>query len=346
MNIKDLRFITSPASLHKNNLEISPSRIRNLFFQATQQLSTHSCFLDLSTLDAFVDRIERKDFKNFLPIFIEEKKTNDLILLKISNQYPDLLKYVLENGFKFKEANEEFSLLNYHYKPKEVVDSKENKSPLEITRAYHPKNQTISEIMIKDSIDNPKVPQAPRMDIAFLLKKISLEEQKNYHSQICSLNPHRTDHDVFSNKFWDVEYYNQENYPVILGTINDQEIFSLKRNGLGLRFLDMPIHMPCQGWRIPAELKQFEEVIDRAIAFEKHVNPDFEKTCYVYITVDQGEVEPHQAQRRTGWHGDSYLKINSKKNDSQSSLRPCLCDCRQLSNTVLTWSFSFKRGRS
>lgn len=77
--------------------------------------------------------------------------------------------------------------------------------------------------------------------------------------------------------------------------------------------------MPNQGWAIPPELEQFKEVIAKAIHFERLSNPNFEKQCYVYITVDQGEVEPHKAQRRTGWHGDSYLSIDSRKKKTDIS---------------------------
>ena len=34
----------------------------------------------------------------------------------------------------------------------------------------------------------------------------------------------------------------------------------------------------------------------------------------MYITVDQGIVQPHTTQRREGWHGDSYRKIETRKN--------------------------------
>lgn len=74
--------------------------------------------------------------------------------------------------------------------------------------------------------------------------------------------------------------------------------------------------MPNQGWRIPPQLEQFKEIIDKVISCERALNPDFEKDHYVYITVDQGKVLPHTAQRRSGWHGDSYRKIDSRKNDA------------------------------
>ncbi len=75
----------------------------------------------------------------------------------------------------------------------------------------------------------------------------------------------------------------------------------------------MPIYMPNQGWGIPSDLEQFKEVIAQVVKIEKNIDPDFEKKYFVYITVDQGKVEPQKAQRRTGWHGDSYLKIDSRK---------------------------------
>lgn len=299
-----------PSKVMSNHPSIDPSRpenpysyLRTLFLQATEHLSKNSCLIDLSKISASLDSAQRKSIKQFLSIFISEQTAQDSILLKTSNQYPDLLKYALQSGFKFKEANAEFSILTY---------LREVPSP-QISGEYNPKKQTQQQIIIKEEPDNPKVPQAPKMDTSFLKKKMSVEEQRNHRSQIAALNPQQTTH-LFSNKPWNIDYYDQENYPVILGTISDQKTFSSRQKGVGLRFLDMPIHMPGQGWRIPPELEQFKEVITRAVAFERDVNPEFEKTCFVYITVDQGEVEPHQAQRRTGWHGDSFLKIDNKKN--------------------------------
>jgi hypothetical protein len=311
-NVSDMGIVfPAQQPTDKDNLEGPYSKLQSLFTQAAQQLSNRCCFLDLSKIPVSIDRTARKEFKKILPIFIEEQKGNSSILLKITNQYPELLKYVLGCGFKFKEANAEFSLLNYQYNKTKNLDSEEH--PHSQSGIYQPKNQMTTDIVIKGGTDNPKVPQAPRIDTSFLLKETPLEKQNKFYAEICTLNPHRTDSDLFTNKSWNIDHYDQENYPIVLGTICDQKTFSLRRNELGLRFLDMPIHMPDQGWKIPPELEQFKEVIARAVGFEKRVNYDFEKTCYVYITVDQGDVAPHQAQRRTGWHGDSYLKINNKQ---------------------------------
>ena len=177
--------------------------------------------------------------------------------------------------------------------------------------AYAPKPQSSAEIIIKSEANDPRLVQIPRMNTTFMSQYFS----HDLHLQ--QLNPRLTTNELFTHKNWDIAYYDRENYPVVLGKLDDPSTFSLKKNGVGLRFLDMPIFMPTQGWRIPFELEQFKEVIAKAVAFERRVNPDFEKKCYVYITVDQGEVEPHKAQRRTGWHGDSYLRIDSRKKKIQ-----------------------------
>lgn len=176
---------------------------------------------------------------------------------------------------------------------------------------YNPKRQTAGEIIITHQADDPRVPHAPRLDPSFLSAAYS-PLGVSYRNHLIGLNPLLSKKELFVNKKWDIRYYDQLNYPVILGQIEGQEKFS-QRKGSALRFLDMPLYMPDQGWHIPPELAQFEETIAKAIAFEREVNPRFEKNCYVYITVDQGDVYPKEAQRRTGWHADSYLKIDNTK---------------------------------
>ncbi len=159
------------------------------------------------------------------------------------------------------------------------------------------------------SQDDPKTPAFKGMSTDFLRKPLNKE---TFKQEIVALNPNHEIDDLFTKKNWNIDFYNKKNLPVVLGTLEDQKKFSSELEGHGLRFLDLPIYMPNQGWRIPPQLEQFQEVIAKAVAFEQVINPNFEKTCYVYITVDQGIVEPHVSQRRAGWHGDSYRKINTK----------------------------------
>jgi len=125
------------------------------------------------------------------------------------------------------------------------------------------------------------------------------------------LNPHQSEENLWIKKNWNIHYFEQKNLPIIIGAIEETNAFSSKYEGRGLRFLDLPLYMPHQGWKIPPHLSQFREVIGKAVTLEYLINPDFEKDNYVYITVDQGIVLPQTSQRRAGSHGDSFLKINS-----------------------------------
>ncbi|MCH9621999.1 MAG: hypothetical protein S4CHLAM20_14330 [Chlamydiia bacterium] len=161
-----------------------------------------------------------------------------------------------------------------------------------------------------NSQENPRLPQFNGLNTGFIYKNFDKAKLKQ---ELKELNPNYSPQELFSQKIWDIDYYNKVNFPVIVGELEDKRAFSSQLKGHGLRFLDLPIHMPKQGWRIPPQLEQFKEVIAKAVLCEKLINPTFEKTCYVYITVDQGIVEPHVSQRRSGWHGDSYRKIDTRK---------------------------------
>lgn len=157
-----------------------------------------------------------------------------------------------------------------------------------------------------------KTPHFKGLDPSFLAAK-PIEDIEAYKQEIAAQNPNHKE--LWSKRAWNLAYYNQKNLPVIIKKLQDPESFSKKHNGVGLRFLDLPLYMPSQGWRIPPELEQFKEVIALAVNHERAINPNFEKDHYVYITVDQGVAPPHKSQRRPGWHGDSYrrkdaLKIN------------------------------------
>src|SRR5262249_40065902 len=74
-----------------------------------------------------------------------------------------------------------------------------------------------------------------------------------------------------------------------------------------IRTLDLAIHMPGQGWHIPAFLQQFEEAILLAVKTEKAVNPNANNR-FVHITIDQKPVPPDKPGRRPGLHTDVGLR--------------------------------------
>lgn len=167
-------------------------------------------------------------------------------------------------------------------------------------------------IIDSPSAENSRTPKFRGMDVSFLDVILSDDFINRYRKSIEEKNKHHSPKILWENLDWNVEYYNRENLPVVIGELVDKKGFSKFLSQKGLRFLDLPIHMPGQGWRIPTELEQFKEVIAMAVEHERILNPTFENDHYVYITVDQGVVPPKESQRRAGFHGDSYRRIDTK----------------------------------
>lgn len=137
---------------------------------------------------------------------------------------------------------------------------------------------------------------------------------------VLKLNPSRKFTELFTKKNWDIENFNQQNLPAILGSLNLR--FFSKREDQYLLFMDMPIRMPGlgKGWRIPKELEQFRETIEKCVYFERLVNPNLDQ-CYVYLTVDQRPVLPGQSQRRTGYHSDSYINSETRLKSKEQTVQ-------------------------
>jgi len=166
-------------------------------------------------------------------------------------------------------------------------------------------------IIDSPSLEKSRVPKFIGMDTSFLQKIFTEETIQQYKETIEKCNPYHTN--IWQRKLWDIDYYKENNLPIVVGVIQDTQKFSSQHKDVGLRFLDLPLYMPNQGWRIPTELEQFKEIIKMAVDHERFCVHDFEKDHYVYITIDQGWVAPQTSQRRAGWHGDSYRKIDSHK---------------------------------
>ncbi len=166
---------------------------------------------------------------------------------------------------------------------------------------------------------NARAPKFLGIDTEFLNHTLESEALDAYKKGIETLNL-STNKNLWTRKVWNLNFFKDQNLPLIVGTIKNKTLFSSFYQNKGLRFLDLPIYMPTQGWRIPIELEQFKEVIKMALDHERICKPNFEKDHYVYITVDQGQVEPQTSQRRAGWHSDSYRRINNKKAQGKNIL--------------------------
>jgi len=148
------------------------------------------------------------------------------------------------------------------------------------------------------------------LDSSNLDKPLTEERRHELIQQVIQLNPGFDPEKLFHMMNWDVRQYDQEHLPSIVGIVKNQQEFSMPK---GMRILDMAIRMPGQGWAIPKELEQFQEVIQMAEEHERLINPDFDKKYYVYITVDQKIVEPRESQRRPGWHGDAFVSSETSE---------------------------------
>ena len=103
-------------------------------------------------------------------------------------------------------------------------------------------------------------------------------------------------------KVWDVSEFANVNLPEVVGKVDPATFAQFN----GIRVLDMPIHMPKQGWAIPKELAQFIEPIQLAIQSEMEFGEL--EDYYVYITVDQKVVHEGKTGRRAGAHSDAYIE--------------------------------------
>jgi putative nucleotidyltransferase with HDIG domain len=106
------------------------------------------------------------------------------------------------------------------------------------------------------------------------------------------------------NRFWDERNLTVTRLPVVVGELTGKTEFSrvLRQNP---RVQSMIIRKPGGGLRLPAGLKQFQEAVAAAFAYEKKINPDFER-YYAYLTVTQGIVESGKSQKRPNAHTDGY----------------------------------------
>lgn len=87
-----------------------------------------------------------------------------------------------------------------------------------------------------------------------------------------------------------------------IGSIEDYIHFMQFDN---IRCLDMPIKMSNSNeYRIPNELKQFSEVIEKVIAFEHKHNKEVIE-FYAYITIDQTK-DVEKFHRKPGLHVDGF----------------------------------------
>lgn len=105
------------------------------------------------------------------------------------------------------------------------------------------------------------------------------------------------------NEYWNDEHFKSNNNPSNVGTVLNQELFSLNNN---IRVLDMPIKFPnINEYRIPEEISQFEDLIKQIANFEHSFNNKIDD-LYCYITIDQKIVKQNEFTRKKGIHVDGF----------------------------------------
>ncbi len=107
------------------------------------------------------------------------------------------------------------------------------------------------------------------------------------------------------NSIWDLERFKVARVPVSLGRLSAEELLTFTTQGAP-RVLDLPIKFPGSDVRIPRELAQFREVIQRIMDYELAVNSECYDEYYCYLSVDQGIVKPGQLQREAPCHVDGF----------------------------------------
>lgn len=113
-------------------------------------------------------------------------------------------------------------------------------------------------------------------------------------------------------KQWDAREFAKVNLPEVVGEVDPAAFAEFN----GTRVLDLPIHMPGQGWAIPTYLSQFLDVISLVRASEERFGGLDD--CYVYITVDQKVVTAGKTGRRAGAHSDAYIEVAGAQIDLTS----------------------------
>jgi|GEM_PF-2866413 len=106
------------------------------------------------------------------------------------------------------------------------------------------------------------------------------------------------------NTFWDARHLTTTRLPVVVGSLKDETTFSRLLRG-NAKVQSMTIKKAGTGLRLPANLGQFREAVETAFAYEKSINPQFDR-YYAYLNVAQGPVDAGVSQKRPDARADGY----------------------------------------
>jgi hypothetical protein len=107
------------------------------------------------------------------------------------------------------------------------------------------------------------------------------------------------------NSIWDTSKFMTPRAPVSLGVMTGEELEKFGKWGVP-RVLDLPIKFPGSDFRLPKELEQFADLVQKVANYELAINPGCFDEYYCYMTVDQGVITPGRLQREAPCHVDGF----------------------------------------
>jgi hypothetical protein len=118
-------------------------------------------------------------------------------------------------------------------------------------------------------------------------------------------------------------HYNSVHRPLVIGEVWRRDRFSfIPENewGNGWQIDYCPIKLPgMDGYRIPKELDQFDEVIAQIASYEHHINPHV-KSYYAYLSVNQDIVEANKYQ---GKQENQYMSDGFRQRGAGGPIMRC-----------------------
>lgn len=163
------------------------------------------------------------------------------------------------------------------------------------------------EVLLQSTVFPPSYESIEYAGIQFQVTKL---ESKRYFEPKphAKLSPTYDPQSQFAKDLdttWSLQKFKFKRDPQFIAPIAMKDVFSRPN---GLRILDLPIKMKGSNeYRVPEELAQFAEVIQKVIDHE-HAMMSEEKLekYYAYVTIDQGWVDPGTTQRKPGCHVDGF----------------------------------------
>jgi hypothetical protein len=125
--------------------------------------------------------------------------------------------------------------------------------------------------------------------------QVQIDELRKKHSSILR--------NINAN-FNPANFSNEPSPPIFIGTISDKEKFS--KWGPPPQAQNIPVKFPFTDYRLPNELLQFEEVLQKSANFWHSINPEYADYYYCYLSVAQSTVPPGCYQRRGHLHSDGF----------------------------------------